>query len=166
MPTWVIVQILFDIGLVGIILWLSWRSSATTAREPSRLTSLLQSIELKTAQLQAQLQRAEEALKRLRRADSEPRLDAPFPSSLPSNPYEEASWLAQQGYTVDEIVSRVKLPRAEVSLIMHLQEHAQVCPQPDSLARNNVAPGVESSSIPVPSPAPSGKMEQGVQRTI
>jgi hypothetical protein len=122
------VQILFDIGLVGIILWLSWRSSTTAAREPGQLTGLLHSVEFKTAQLQAQLQRAEEALKRLQRADVEPAPSSPLSSSTTQNPYEEASRLARHGYTVDEIVSRVKLPRAEVGLIMHLKEQAQVHP--------------------------------------
>jgi hypothetical protein len=126
MPTWIIVQLLFDIGLVGIVLWLSWRSSPATARETAQLTNLLHSIELKTAQLQVQLQRAEDTLKILQRADSEPTPGSPFSSSPPSSPYEEASWLARQGYTVDEIVSRVKLPRAEVGLIMHLKEHMRV----------------------------------------
>jgi hypothetical protein len=128
MPAWVIVQILFDIGLVGVILWLSWRSSTTTTREPGHLTSLLQRVELKTAQLQAQLQRAEEALMIVRRAESESPLGSPLQSSAPPNLYEEASRLARQGHSIDEIVSRVRLPRTEVGLIMHLKEHAQVHP--------------------------------------
>ena len=128
MPAWVIVQIFFDIGLVGIILWLSWRSSTTTTREPGHLTSLLQRVELKSAQLQAQLRRAEEALMIGRRAESESALSSPLPSSAPPNLYEEASRLARQGHTIDEIVSQVRLPRAEVGLIMHLKEHAQVHP--------------------------------------
>jgi hypothetical protein len=132
MPTWVIVQILFDLGLMGVILWLSWRSSTTTAGEPSQLTSLLHSMELKAAHLQAQLQRAEEALKGLRTAESEPSLSASCRPTRGQNLYEEASRLARQGYTVKEILRRVKLPRAEVDLIMHLKEHAQVRPSADS----------------------------------
>jgi hypothetical protein len=128
MPTWVIVQILLDIGLVGIILWLSWLSSTTTARELSQLTNLLQSADIKTAQFQVQLQQAEEVLQILRKADLETTRGSLLISSTAQNPYEEASWLARQGYTADEIVSRVKLPHAEVDLIMHLKEHAQVYP--------------------------------------
>lgn len=130
MPAWVIVQILFDIGLVGVILWLSWRSTntATAARESSHLTSLLQGVELKAAQLQAQLQRGEEALRALRRAESGASLGSALTSSTSLNLYEEASRLARQGHTIDEIVSRVKLPRAEIGLIMHLKEHAQMRP--------------------------------------
>ena len=61
-------------------------------------------------------------------AESEvsPPLSSPPPPLPLANPYEEATRLARHGYTVDEIASRVKLPRGEVDLIMHLKERGQV----------------------------------------
>jgi hypothetical protein len=126
MPMWIMVQVLLDIGLVGLLLWWCTGSNALVARPQRHLMDLLQSAELKTAQLQAQLQRADEALRSLQGADSEPASAALPPLVTGTNPYAEASRLAQQGYTVEEIIARVKLPRSEVDLIKRLQGRAQV----------------------------------------
>jgi response regulator RpfG family c-di-GMP phosphodiesterase len=126
MPAWVAVQIILDVGLVGVILWLSWRPNAVIARQRGQLANLLHNVELKRTQLEAQLQQVENALRTLRRAE----VSSPLSSSLGPlsaiNPYEEAAQLARQGYTVDEIATRAKLPRGEVDLIMHLKERGQV----------------------------------------
>jgi hypothetical protein len=126
MPAWVAVQIILDIGLVGIILWLSWRPQAAITRQRGQLANLLHHAELKRAQLEAQLQQVENAFRTWQRAEVSPPLSS-LPPPLPlANPYEEATRLARHGYTVDEIASRVKLPRGEVDLIMHLKERGQV----------------------------------------
>jgi hypothetical protein len=126
MPAWVAVQIILDVGLVGVILWLSWRPNAVMTRQRGQLANLLHNVELKRTQLEAQLQQVENALRTLQRAEVSLPLSSPL-SPLPSaNPYEEAARLARQGYTLDEIASRVKLSRGEVDLIMHLKERGQV----------------------------------------
>src|SRR6266545_424705 len=122
MPAWVMVQILLDIGLVGVMLWLSWRPSAAIAKERRQLAGLVSSIELKTAQLHVQMQRAEDVLGTLRRAELNPPPGSPSTPPASASPYEEVARLARQGYTLEEVASRVKLPRGEVDLIMHLNE--------------------------------------------
>jgi hypothetical protein len=126
--SWVTVQILLDIGLVGVMLWLSWRPNAVIVKQRHQLAGLLSSIELKIAQLQVQLQRAEDVLGALRRA--KPNLPPSSPSTpLASvSPYEEVARLVQQGYTLEEVASRVKLTRGEVDLITHLKVHALAHP--------------------------------------
>jgi hypothetical protein len=126
MPAWVAVQITLDIGLVGVILWLSWRPNAAITRQRGQLANLLHKVELKRAQLEAQLQQVEDALRTLQRAEVNLPLSSPLSPLPAANPYEEAARLARQGYTIDEIASRVKLPRGEVDLIMHLKERGQI----------------------------------------
>jgi hypothetical protein len=122
MPAWAMVQILLDIGLVSIMLWLSWRPNAAVVKQRRQLSGLLSSIELKTAQLQVELQRAEDVLGALRRAEHSPPPGSPSTPLAPVSPHEEVARLARQGYTLEEVASRVKLPRGEVDLIMHLNE--------------------------------------------
>src|SRR2546425_3513825 len=110
MPAWVMVQILLDIGLVGVMLWLSWRPNAVIVKHRHQLAGLLSSIELKIAQLQVQLQRAEDVLGALRRAKPNPPPSSPSTPLASVSPYEEVARLAQQGYTLEEVASRVKLP--------------------------------------------------------
>jgi response regulator RpfG family c-di-GMP phosphodiesterase len=126
MPAWVAVQIILDVGLVGVILWLSWRPNAVIAKQRAQLANLLHNVELKRTQLEAQLQQVENALRTLRGAEVNPSLGSSLGPLSAINPYEEAARLARQGYTVDEIANRAKLPRGEVDLIMHLKERGQV----------------------------------------
>jgi hypothetical protein len=118
------VQILLDIGLVSVMLWLSWRPNAVIVKHRHQLAGLLSSIALKTAQLQVELKRAEDVLGALRRAELSPPPGSPSTPLAPVSPYEEVARLARQGYTLEEIAGRVKLPRGEVDLIMHLNERA------------------------------------------
>ncbi|MBI3327984.1 MAG: DUF2802 domain-containing protein [Nitrospinae bacterium] len=111
MQGWAAFQIALDIGLVGVILWLSWRSRAAPVTQQTHLAGLLPHVERKAAHLHALLQRAEEVVR------------TPSPATPPglASPYEEAARLAHQGYTVEEIASRVRLSRGEIDLIVHLR---------------------------------------------
>jgi hypothetical protein len=125
MPGWVALQLALDVGLVAVLLWLSWPPHAATVKQRSQLTGLLHSVEVKTAQLQILLQRAETVLKTLQGAEMNTPVASSTQAQPPTSPYEEAARLAQQGYPVEEIASRVPLPRGEIGLIVDLKRAAR-----------------------------------------
>jgi len=122
MPAWVVLHIVFDLGLVGVILWLSWRPNTAMPYQRTRLAELVQSADAKIAQLHALLQDAGEVLTMpLGAMPTPPRSSPPTPSRA-ANAYEEAARLAHAGYTVEEIAGRVQLPREEINLIRHVTQ--------------------------------------------
>ena len=118
MAVWLVLQIALDLGLVGLMLWLSWRPDTGMLRQRAQLGRLTQEVDGKIAELHSLLQRADATLR-----GSVPAAPPPL-----ANPYEEAARLAQEGHTLEEIVSRVQLPREEIGLILHLNRREAATP--------------------------------------
>ncbi len=97
------------------------RLSSDTESGINSLKELTKGIEAKKLELQHYLERIDSVLKAIDEvALSEPETRNTQP---PEALYKEASKLAEQGCSTDEIVKRLGLPKGEVQLIMGLKHH-------------------------------------------